>query len=89
VFLRLHRLTEDGIAPAVLLLHRARRIVEIVEHLRLHRRNVRNHTFSLGVDLQHCATTRTREVEIVALLGHGEMINQISWIRDGARKLSH
>jgi FMN phosphatase YigB (HAD superfamily) len=67
VLLRLDRLPEDGIAPAVLLFHRPGSIVEIVEHLRLDWRNMRDYAFGFRIYLQHSAAAGASEVEAARL----------------------
>jgi len=71
MLLRFNRLPEDGIAAAVLLLHRTSSIIEIVEHLRFHRRDVGNHGFGFGIHLQDRSAARAGQVEVVLLFGHG------------------
>ena len=67
VFLSLNRLAEYGVPSTILLLHRSRGLVEIIEHLRFDGSHMRDDGLSLGVKLQHCPTTWAGDIEAVLL----------------------
>src|SRR5256885_523470 len=69
VFLRFNRLAEDGIAAAVLFLHSARGIIEVIKRFWFNRSYVRNDALSFGIDFEHRAAARASQIEAV-LLGH-------------------
>src|SRR5205085_7493451 len=53
LLLRIHRLPEDGIAPSFLLMHGARRLVQVVKGLGTLGRGVGDDRARLRIDLQH------------------------------------
>src|SRR5258708_374696 len=59
MLLCLHRLSEDGLAAAVLLLHGARRFLHVAEHSRLHRSGVGDYFRHCRIHFQQRAATRT------------------------------
>jgi hypothetical protein len=58
VLLCFHRLPENRIPPAVLLFHGPRRLIQIIEHLRLQGSHVRNDGPVAGVHLQRRSAAR-------------------------------
>src|SRR6516225_1895734 len=63
VLLILDRLSEDGIAAAVLFLHGPCSFLDVVEHLRLYGASMRDHRFRVGINLQNRIATRTGDFE--------------------------
>jgi len=70
MLLRFYRLAENGFAPAILLFHGLGGRLEIVEHLGLDGRSMRDDPFGRGIDLQHCAAARTGYIESRSILRH-------------------
>src|SRR6185369_5982497 len=68
-----------------MLLHGLRGFVEVVEHFRPYRSDVRNHRLGLRIDLQHCAAAWASQIESV-FLGHGQIINQVRVCGTGERE---
>src|SRR5205823_14109228 len=58
VLLRLHRLAEERLAAVVLVFHRPRRLLKIVEHLWAHRRSMRDHCAACVINLNQRRATR-------------------------------
>jgi len=67
MFLRFHRLPEDGFAPRVLFLHGARGVFHVVKHARFHRRSVRDDAAGFHVYLQQRATAGTSDLKIIRI----------------------
>src|SRR5580692_7144464 len=70
VFLRFHRLTEDGLATAVLFFHGLGSCLEIVEHLGLDGGGMGDNPFSRWIDLQHRAAAGAGYIESRGVLCH-------------------
>ena len=63
MLLRFHRLAEDRVAPAVLLLHGSRRFFHVVEGFRFDRRGVRDDAASCCINLHDRAAARASHVK--------------------------
>jgi len=70
MFLRFHRLPEDGFAAAVLLLHGLGSCLEVVKHPGLDRGSMGDDALGRRIDLQHRAAARARNVEGRRILRH-------------------
>jgi len=64
MFLRFHGLTENGVAPAVLLFHGARRLFHIIKSFRLHGSGMRNDAAGRSINLQDRAATGTSHIKV-------------------------
>jgi hypothetical protein len=70
VLLRFHRLTEDGLATAVLFFHGLGSRLEIVKHLGLDGGGMGDNPFSRWIDLQHRAAAGAGYIESRGVLCH-------------------
>jgi hypothetical protein len=63
MFLRFHRLAEDGFPPAILLFHGPGRFFDVVEGLGFDRGGMGDHRLRLRVDLEHRRAARAGHLE--------------------------
>src|SRR5581483_1504854 len=76
VLLRVHRLAEDGLATAILVLQRPGRFIKIRERLRFDGRGMRDDRLGCGIHLQYGGAARARNFKSSCGFGHGSIINQ-------------
>src|SRR5271157_5522510 len=77
VFLGLHRLPEDGLLAAVLVLHGARRRFQVFEGLGNRLGGVRDYSLGVGIDLQDRTAAGTGNFELGRRLSHARILPQV------------